>query len=71
MTRPPENEIGLATDGLEKWAAVYDRLTITPAAGGMRRLAVSVGAMTIYEIFLTADQAAHLRALLASDAEAS
>jgi hypothetical protein len=71
MSVAPENEVGLAIDGLEKWTAVYDRLTVTPQTGGCKRLAVTVGAMTLYEIFLTSEQAAHLAALLGCNGEAA
>jgi hypothetical protein len=71
MALPPQNEIAIAPDGLEKWVAVYDRLTVTSMAGGMRRLAVTCGSMTIYEMFLTSEQAAHLAVLLGFNGEAA
>lgn len=68
----PENEYSISVNGLEKWTAQRERLSVTHQTGGLKRLAVDCGDLTLWEIFLTGEQAEFIaRLLLANDAAAT
>ncbi|MCW2317230.1 hypothetical protein M2322_002789 [Rhodoblastus acidophilus] len=64
MLASPQNEYSIRPDGVAKWCAHVERLSVTPQAGGLKRLAVDCGDMTLWEIFRTGEQARHLAELL-------
>jgi hypothetical protein len=69
---PPEGDYVVSHNGLAKRTTVHERLSVTHQTGGLKRLAVDCGDLTLWELFLTSEQAGHLSRLLAAgDQEAA